>query len=108
MLSLRLIPNSSTRMSDALQFVSIIATDSVVGKRLAKFTPLGLQTLCADFKRRFAVEVEIDLCDEDPGVHGELWLDFPRYEITFRVQRLAHIRAFEQLAFDTGTPEPEK
>lgn len=94
-------------MSEYLQFVSIIPTDSVVGRRLAKFTPFGLQTLSADFKRRFAVEVEINTCDDDPGVHGSLWLDFPRYEVTFRVQRLAQLRAFEQLAFETGTPEPE-
>lgn len=95
-------------MSDiTLQFLSIDPTDSVVGQRLAKFTPFGLQQLCADFKRRFAVEVEVNRCEE-PGVYGSLWLDFPHYEVTFRVQRLALLREFEQLAFETGTPEPEK
>lgn len=95
-------------MSDTpLHFVSIIPTDSVVGRRLAKFTPFGLQQLCADFKRRFAVEVEINTCDDEPGVYESLWLDFPHYEVTFRVQRLALLREFEQLAFETGTPEPE-
>lgn len=84
----------------------IVPKESPLGRRLGTFTAFGLQMLRSDFERRFAVEVQIDEPDE-PTVHDGVWLDFPRYEISFDVQRLTQIHAFEQLAFDTGTPAPE-
>jgi len=96
-------------MSEALlQFVSIVPKDTPLGRRLAKFTPFGLKILCSDFEVRFSIQVEINECDDEPSVHGARWLDFPRYEITFRVLRPDLLHEFEQLAFESGTPEPEK
>lgn len=95
-------------MSDTtLPFTWIVPTDSVVGLRLAKFTPLGLQQLCAGFELCTSVEFQIKSFNEGPGASGQLWVDFPHYELTFQVQRHTLLRLFEQFMFETGTPEPE-
>jgi hypothetical protein len=88
-------------------FVWIVPKESRLGRRLGTFTPFGLKMLRSGFELCFEVEVQINEPDE-PTVHNGVWLDFPRYEISFDVQRLAQIHAFEQLAFDIGTPEPEQ
>jgi hypothetical protein len=96
-------------MSEALlQFVSIVPKASPLGQRLDELTPVDLEWLRSEFERRFSIEVTIDERDDEPEVHDFLWLNFPHFEITFRVLRLDLIRQFEQFAFETGTPQPEK
>jgi hypothetical protein len=83
---------------------AIIPKESNLGRRLATFTQFGLRALCDAFERRFHVEVGItDVSDEESTKHRGPALDFPRFEISFRVQRLQQIHDFEQLAFETGT-----
>jgi hypothetical protein len=97
-------------MSEALlQFVSVVPKDTPLGRHLAALTPSDLAMLRSDFERRFAIEIEIDDDHDEAGVHDALWLDFPRYEVTFLVLRLTLLHQFEELAFeiDTPTPEPE-
>jgi hypothetical protein len=87
-------------------FSWIVPKDSDLGRRLASFTPFGLQALRNEFERAYGVAVSIDERDEEADeLHG-VWSSFARFDVSFRLQRLWHIRALEHLAYEIGSPPP--
>jgi hypothetical protein len=89
----------------APDYVWIVPKDSELGRRLASFTPLGLQLLCREFENLFVLKLQITQTDE-PSVRNGVFLDVPRFELAFDAHLLLveHFRAFHQIAFTLGSP----
>lgn len=81
----------------ARDFKWIVLKNDDLGKLLASLTPAGLETLRTDFERAYAVAITIDEFDDELDERDGAWLDVPRFEISFRVQRVRLIRALENL-----------
>jgi len=96
-------------MSDSpLEFISVVPTDTPLGRRLASFAPFGLDQLCSDFEVRFSTKVSIKERDRQMDVDRVVLEGVSWFEITFTPQRHDLLHEFEQLAFETGSPaQPE-
>jgi hypothetical protein len=82
----------------AQDFKWIVLKNDDLGKLLASLTPAGLERLRTDFERTYSVALTIDEFDDELDERDGAWLDVPRFEISFRVQRVRLIRALENLA----------
>jgi hypothetical protein len=87
----------------ARDFKWIVLKNGDLGKLLASFTPAGLETLRTDFERAYAVALTIDEFDDELDERDGAWLDVPRFEISFRIQRVRLIRALEHLTYAIKT-----
>lgn len=81
----------------AHDFKWIVLKNDDLGKLLTSLTRAGLERLRTDFERTYAVALTIDEfydeLDECDGARP----DVPRFEISFRIQRVRLIRALENL-----------
>ena len=82
----------------AQDFKWIVLKNDDLGKLLASLTPAGLERLRTDFEHTYSVALTIDEFDDELDERDGAWLDVPRFEISFRVQRVRLIRALENLA----------
>lgn len=86
-------------------YIWIVPKQSQLGRRLASFTPFGLQILCREFESLFVLKLQITETAE-PSVRNGVFLDVPRFELSFdaHVLLVEHFRALRQMAFTIGTP----
>ena len=87
----------------AQDFKWIVLKNDDLGKLLASLTPAGLERLRTDFERTYSVALTIEEFDDELDERDGAWLDVPRFEISFRVQRVRLIRALEQLTYAIKT-----
>jgi hypothetical protein len=87
-------------------YVWIVPKDSDLGRRLALFTPMGLQVLRREFEKRFVISIQIAEKDA-PNVTNGVYVEFARYEISFDAHILlfGHFSALQYLAFHLGSLE---
>jgi hypothetical protein len=82
----------------AHDFKWIVLKNDDLGKLLASLTSAGLERLRTDFERTYSVALTIDGFDDELDERDDTWLAVPRFEISFRIQRVRLIHALENLA----------